>query len=379
MAGIYVHIPFCKSRCGYCAFYSTTLSGDVRRRYVAALCREISARAGFFGDGEVGSVYLGGGTPSQLTAAELESLLGAVARNFRLAADAEITIEVNPDDVSAEYARALAAMPVNRVSMGVQSLHDGLLRLAGRRHSASGARSAYDALRNAGFGNVSLDLIYGFPGETMTQWEEDVNGILALRPEHISAYALSYEDGTPMQRRLERGEIEELTDEAYSDMYERLMDMLGEAGYEHYEISNFAIPGCRAVHNSTYWTGEKYLGIGAGAHGYDGRVRRYNLPDVMGYIDSPTPPCETETLTPADMYDETVMTRLRTREGLSLDGLAARFGASARDYALRAARPYIDGGRLEVAEGADGGEWLRLTRSGIFISDRIISDLMNPD
>lgn len=379
MAGIYVHIPFCKTRCGYCAFYSTTLGGDVRRRYVAALCREISARAGFFGDGEVGSVYLGGGTPSQLTAAELESLLGAIARNFRVAANAEITIEVNPDDVSPEYARALAALPINRVSMGVQSLHDELLRLAGRRHSASGAVSAYSALREAGLGNISLDLIYGFPQETMEQWEGDVRGILALRPEHISAYALSYEEGTPMQKMLERGEIKELSDEAYSDMYERLMNTLGEAGYEHYEISNFALPGRRAVHNSSYWTGEKYLGIGAGAHGFDGHVRRYNLPSVMDYISAPTPPCETETLTPADMYDEAVMTRLRTREGLNLGEVARRFGAAARDYALRAAQPYIAGGRLETTRDAEGREWLRLTRSGIFISDRIISDMMNPD
>lgn len=379
MAGIYVHIPFCKSRCGYCAFYSTTLPGEVRGRYVAALCREISARAGFFGRGEVGSVYLGGGTPSQLSPAELESLLDAIARNFRLAADAEITIEVNPDDVSREYARALASLPINRVSMGVQSLCDGLLRMAGRRHSAAGALRAYDELRNAGIRNVSLDLIYGFPGETMEQWESDVEKIVTLRPEHISAYALSYEDGTPMHKMLIRGEIKELSDEAYSNMYERLMDMLQEAGYEHYEISNFALPGRLAVHNSSYWTGEKYLGVGAGAHGFDGLMRRHNLPDVMGYINSATPPCETETLSAADMYDEAVMTRLRTREGLCLGYVALRFGASAREYALRTARPYVDGGRLEMVRDADGREWLRLTRSGIFISDRIISDMMNPD
>ena len=378
MAGIYIHIPFCKTRCDYCAFYSTVSGGGTRKLYVQRLCGEIAERKDFFGFPEVSSVYLGGGTPSQLAIEELRGIFNALHSNFRILPDAEITMEVNPDDISGEYAAALHELPINRISMGVQSFNGKLLRGIHRRHSAAEAVGSYEILRNAGFGNISIDLIYALPGQTAALWEKELETAVALRPEHISAYALSFEEGTPLYARLQKGETREADEELYIDMYATLVEKLKGAGYEHYEISNFALPGKRARHNSSYWTGEKYLGLGAGAHSFDGISRRINLPEIPRYISSIDVPHETETLTTANKYDEMVMTRLRTCEGINIGEAEKMFGAEAAHYLVRSAKTYIDCGKMELVS-TQSGKYLKLTESGVFVSDEIISDLMNPD
>lgn len=378
MAGIYIHIPFCKRRCDYCAFFSTMLGEEAKKRYVARLCGEAAERKDYLGGAAVSSVYLGGGTPSQLSIGELADIFGALKANYPIDSGAEITMEVNPDDITSTYVAALRSLPVNRISMGVQSFHDNLLSAIHRRHTAEGAVEAYNILREAGFDNISIDLIYALPGETLEQWGEDLQRAIALRPEHVSAYALSFEEGTPLYARLGRGEVAELSEDLYAQMYAMLIDALRSAGYEHYEISNFALPGRRARHNSSYWTGAPYLGLGAGAHSFYGGSRRVNLPDVAKYVSAERVPCEIERLTAAEEYDEMVMTRLRTCEGISLSALEARFGRKACSYIESMAKSYIALGKLKI-EALGGDLRMKLTEEGVLISDAIISDLMNPD
>lgn len=368
---LYLHIPFCRRRCVYCDFFSTTGGAETRRRFVRALCAEIAARREESGSRALQSIYFGGGTPSQLDAAEVADIFEAIRRNYTLAPDAEITFEMNPDDAGRDYLAALQRAGVNRVSMGVQTFDDDLLRLLGRRHTAS---QAVDALRLAadGFGlSVSLDLIYGLPGQTADGWASDVAQALALPVGHLSAYALAYEAGTALWQMRRDGRVSEADEALALGMYDHLIDAATAAGFEHYEISNFALPGRRARHNSAYWAGQPYIGCGPGAHSFDGAVRRANLPDLDAYIARiGTPPCESERLTPAERYNETVMTRLRTADGLP-DAVLEACGAQRAAYFRRMAEPHLRAGRL----AADAGVY-RLTRAGLFTSDDLLADLM---
>ena len=314
--------------------------------------------------------YIRGGTPSQLPVKALAGILNEVCRLFPVDSDAEVTVEANPDDVTPEWLAALSHTPVNRLSMGVQSFDDALLRLIRRRHTAQQAVCAVEQAARHGISNVSIDLIYGLPTQTMEQWQADVRQALALDVQHLSAYSLSYEEGTPLWRMLEQGRIEEADEELSLRMYEHLIDSTRDAGFTHYEISNFCRPGRHSQHNSAYWHGVPYLGFGPGAHSYDGmRTRRWNLSDLKGYVQAAgsMPPHQSEVLTDDELYDETVMTRLRTSEGLSLDLLTAAY----RAYCMAQAEPHLRAGRLEQA-----GSTIRLTRQGIFTSNDIISDLM---
>lgn len=372
-AGLYLHVPFCQSRCVYCDFYSTTCGPAERGRYVEALCRELEARADEVPGRRLATVYLGGGTPSQLSPAELERVFSAVGRLFRLAPDAEVTLEANPDDLTPAYVDALLALPVNRVSLGVQTFCDARLRLLHRRHTGREAVEAVERLAAAGFDNLSVDLIYGLPGQTLDEWDDDLVRALALPVCHLSAYALIYEEGTALWQMRQRGEVREADDELSLAMFERLMDRAAAAGFDHYEISNFARPGWRARHNSSYWTGAPYVGCGPGAHSFDGRsTRRRNLPDLAAYTAlSPRVPMEEEHLTPDEQFNDYILTALRTADGLSLDALGVRFGLGARAEVERTARRHVEGGRLSLADGR-----LRLTRRGLFVSDDVMSDFM---
>ncbi len=376
MAGIYVHIPFCKTRCDYCDFYSTTLGERLAEAYVEKACGEMRLRRDYLGGAHVNGVYFGGGTPTRLSIPMLGRLCDCIYDNFEVDKDAEITVEANPDDLCDEYVSGLRDLPFNRVSMGVQSFNDALLAGIHRRHSAAQAEEAFERLRGAGIGNISIDLIYGLPGETVEQWEADVEKAVELRPEHISAYALTYESGTPLYKRLQAGEIAEADEDSYLLMYGLLTDRLRQAGYEHYEISNFALNGRRAVLNSSYWKGEPYIGIGPGAHSYNGTVRRCNIPDVERYVVAQGDvPHETESLDAGTCYDEMVMTRLRTCDGLDTGEVERVFGKERYEYLMRNAAPAIRRGLLEEYE-LDGRHIVRLTRKGIFVSDEVISDLM---
>ena len=373
--GLYIHVPFCKSRCIYCDFYSTTCGADQRREYVEALMHEMQCRHDYLGATTLSSAYIGGGTPSTLSADELGRIFGAINRHWALASDSEVTLEANPDDITADYARALAALPVNRVSMGVQTFNDESLRFLHRRHSAAQVYEAIDRLLAAGIDNLSIDLIYGLPGQTLEQWQQDLDKALALPVSHLSAYALIYEEGTALYRLREQGKAAEASDELSLQMFETLMDKAAEAGFRHYEISNFALPHCEARHNSGYWSGMHYLGLGPAAHSYNGTGRQWNTPDLSAYLkaDGDTATAgliTTEALTPRIRQEETLLTRLRTARGLDLAAFRRDFGQQALDALLARALPYINNGTLVLK-----GETLTLSRKGIFISDGIISSL----
>jgi oxygen-independent coproporphyrinogen-3 oxidase len=371
MAGIYIHIPFCASRCIYCAFYSTT-SLDLRQQYVDAVCRESGVRRQ---ETEVRSIYLGGGTPSQLTIPQLRQIFDTLYKYNNVAEDAEITIEVNPDDVTEAFAQNLRTLPVNRVSMGAQTFNDQRLRYLHRRHTAAQVAEALERLRAAGIQNISIDLMYGFPDETLNNWTHDIDAALALHVEHLSAYCLSIEEGTPLHRMMNghNGNSHPCVlpdEETERAMYYLLKDRLESAGLEHYEISNFARPGFRSRHNSAYWNYTPYIGLGAAAHSFDGHTRSWNVADIHQYIkgiERGERLFESETIEGDTRYNDLLTTALRTREGLDLNLLSDR----QRDYCLRCARRFIDDGLLSMHLGH-----LALTRRGLFISDMIISSLM---
>ena len=368
MAGLYVHIPFCKSRCIYCAFYSTT-SSDMAEKYVSALCRELDLRSGYCAH-EWQTVYLGGGTPSTLSAQQLQRLFSHIDCSHAT----EVTIECNPDDVTPDFASSLASLPVNRVSMGAQTFDDSRLRFLRRRHSASDVGRAVNTLRSAGIDNISIDLIYGFPEETLSQWDDDITVALSLNVEHLSAYCLSYEEDTPLHRLLDEGKVRESDDELTRAMYYRLIDRLAAAGYEHYEISNFALPGRRAIHNSNYWNSTPYMGIGAAAHSYDITSRQWNVSDLSLYIkevENGNLPFERENLDITERYNDMVMLSLRTCEGIDLGQLQSRFGTQLHDYLLSQSRQYEESGLLINEE-----DRLRLSRQGLYVSDMVITDLL---
>lgn len=373
MAGIYIHIPFCKTRCAYCDFYSTTQT-NLRERYIQALCRELELRNGYLQGHPVHTVYFGGGTPSQLRPTDLERIFGLLYKVYGLEQCTEITLEANPDDLTDDYVAALARLPFNRVSMGIQTFHDPTLRLLNRRHTAAQAVAAVNRLRRAGIRNISIDLIYGLPGETQERWEADLRQALSLDVEHISAYLLTYEEGTPLYRMKQQGQVQEADEDSCLCFFTTLMDTLAANGYEHYEISNFCKPGFHSRHNSSYWQGTPYLGCGPSAHSYNGQTRSWNTPSIDRYlagIDSGQPASDTERLSLHTRYNEYIMTRLRTRQGASLNTLRQDFGQSLTDYCLHAAAQHLAANRLETTN-----DYLRLTRQGIFVSDDILSDLM---
>ena len=373
MAGLYIHVPFCTKRCLYCDFFSNTDMG-YKAPYLQALTKEMALRASYLRGEPIETIYFGGGTPSQLAADDFKPIFEAIHRHFSVASDAEITLEANPDDLTPSYIYSLRSLPFNRLSMGIQSFHDDDLRLLNRRHTASQAIEAVDRCQQAGLTNLSIDLIYGLPRQTAEAWEDNVAKALALQVPHLSAYHLTYEEGTALYRLMEQGSVKPIDEELSLRLFEILMDRLAEAGYAHYEISNFAKPGYYARHNSSYWTGKSYLGLGPSAHSYNGEERSWNaasLPIYIKGIAEGHPALEKEELDLPTRYNDYVITRLRTEWGISLDELASQFGQRWQAYCLQQARPAMERKWLEQKEGT-----LRLTREGIFVSDGIMSDLL---
>ncbi|MDE6587825.1 MAG: radical SAM family heme chaperone HemW [Paramuribaculum sp.] len=368
MSGLYVHIPFCRSKCAYCDFYSLAARSLDATAYVDAVLTELAARRDAY-SGRFATVYVGGGTPSVLPPGELGRLVSALASEAR--SDAEITVEVNPDDITPGVAATLRASGVNRVSMGVQSLVDAELTAISRRHDAMGAIAAIAMLREAGINNISCDLMYGLPGQSPESFALSIERLLHEAPDHISAYLLSYEPGTRLTRDLEAGRISQATDDEAENYYDMLCGTLREAGYEHYEISNFARPGRRSRHNSSYWNpAVAYLGLGPSAHSYDGRNRRRaNVASVRRYLAAPahaSDPELCETLSPEQLFDERLMLGLRTADGLDTSTLDPRFA----EPMMRRAKPWISSGALVL----DGGVMTVSERSWL-IADAILSDL----
>ncbi len=370
MAGIYIHIPFCESRCKYCDFFSTTRL-ERRDAYVAAVAKEVARRNGYLSSQNIHTVYFGGGTPSMLSVEQIGRILGELRKNYVFDADAEITTEANPSDINEEKLRGWKKLGINRLSIGIQSFQDAQLKQIGRRHNAEQARQAVRMARDAEFENISIDLMYGLPGETLEEWKEDVEEALKLEVEHVSAYCLSYEEGTPLTRALMRKEIEEVDEETENAMYDWLTERLSRAGLERYEVSNFAKKGFESQHNSSYWNGIPYLGLGAGAHSYDGKTRQWNVSDLEQYIrgvEQGETYFEKEVLTRNDLYNEYIMLKIRTREGVNLSMVPR----SMQEVCKGVAKSYIENGKLKM----ENEDRLVATQEGIHILNRIIEDMM---
>ena len=373
MAGIYIHIPFCKRRCIYCDFFSTTQS-EKKPTYIHALCQELEMRKNYLGGEEIETIYLGGGTPSQLTEEELNEIFTSLYNIYKVKEDAEITLEANPDDLTPEYVSMLRRLPINRISMGIQTFQEETLKLLHRRHTARQAIEAFQRCREAGFRNISIDLMYGLPGETLKIWKEDLQQAIALHPEHISAYHLIYEEGTALWKLRDEHQVEEADEDLSVTLFKNLIDELKQAGYQHYEISNFCLPGLHSRHNSSYWTGKKYLGCGPSAHSFNGSSRQWNIASLDNYlkgIASGKPNYEIEELDLYTRYNDFVITSIRTCWGMSLSRLRSEYGEELYRYCLRMAKSHLEQGVLEIEENT-----LRLTQEGIFISDGIMSDLL---
>lgn len=374
MAGLYIHIPFCKSRCIYCGFYSTTHE-ELKQRYVEAVCKEMESFTPTFStpkDNRIETIYLGGGTPSQLSAEQLNQLFIYINKVYGLEHAKEITMECNPDDLTEEYVERLAQLPINRISMGVQTFSNERLQFLHRRHTAEQIPVAVERLRKAGINNISIDLMYGFPGESLNDWHYDIQQALALNVEHLSAYCLMIEEGTPLYKQyLKNTEKFTVDEELERQMYNDLIDRLEAAGYEHYEISNFAKPGYRSRHNSSYWNQTPYIGLGAAAHSYNGKdCRRWNIDHIKIYIEGIEKGEQVYEQEPIDddtRYNDIVMTALRTRDGICLSQLTT----AQQSYCMKEAKRFLDDGLLELAAGH-----LRITRKGLFVSNMIMSELM---
>ena len=373
MAGIYLHIPFCKRRCIYCDFYSTTMDGR-KDEYISALCHELSMRQDYLEDERIKTIYWGGGTPSQLEERHFRTVFDTLARHYELQPDAEITLEANPDDLTPAYIHMLRRLPFNRISIGIQTFDDETLRLLHRRHTAAQAIDAVRRCQDTGFENISIDLMYGLPKESLQSWEHDLCQAISLHVQHLSAYHLIYEEGTELWRLRRQHRVEEVDEDSSLAFFNLLMDKMKQAGFEHYEISNFALPGRYSRHNSSYWDGTKYMGCGAAAHSFNGVSRQWNIASLELYIKGireGTIPAEVEQLDVHTRYNDRIITAIRTSKGLLLPALEKEFGKELHDFCLRNARPYLIQGKLTIEN-----DWLRLTRAGIFISDGIMSDLL---
>lgn len=372
MAGIYLHIPFCKTRCTYCDFYMGTNESHIDA-FVEALCVEATVRREESKE-PIGTIYFGGGTPSRLQRHHFERIFETLYQHYPIEPDAEITVEANPDDLTEEYATMLAALPFNRLSIGIQSFDDKELQFLSRRHTAQEAIDAVKRCQQHGFENISIDLIYGLPDQTIAIWQRNLEQALALDIQHISSYHLIYEERTRMHRLLQAGRITPVLEETSTRMFAMLIDRLTTAGFIHYEISAFGKEGLFSRHNSSYWKDVPYIGLGPSAHSYDGESRSWNVRSIVRYnkgAESGHFEREMELLSMEERYNEFILTGLRTMWGINLQELEKRFGKEFLDHCMRNVEPYLK--RELVRQENDR---LILTREGIFISDGIMSDLM---
>ena len=371
MSGIYFHIPFCKQACHYCNFHFST-SLKHKTAVLEAMKKELRHFADQGWQGPINTLYFGGGTPSILSVSEIESFVGQVAALFDLDPAAEITLEANPDDLTAEKMQELTGSAVNRLSVGIQSFNAEELRWMNRAHNPTQALESLEATARL-FPNYSLDLIYGIPGSSMRQWADNLEQALQFKPPHISAYALTVEPRTALSSFIAKGLSADVDEGAAQEQFEHLVQTLTMAGYDHYEISNFAQPGFYSRNNSAYWQGETYLGIGPAAHSFDGKKRWWNPSNNSLYIralDKGEIATEFEVLTPRDRYNEAVMTGLRSRWGVSLKKIAEEFGEVYKAYLLQQAAPYLRDQFLFL-----DSETLYTSGKGKFLADGIASDL----
>jgi oxygen-independent coproporphyrinogen-3 oxidase len=372
MVGMYLHVPFCKKACHYCDFHFSTVQR--RAPVLAAMVRELEwIRAK--GPQTLLSIYFGGGTPSILTSQELDLLLEALYRLFEIAPNAEITLEANPDDLEIEKLQYWRAAGINRLSVGIQSFIQSDLLAMNRAHDAAQASNAIPLIRAAGFENFSVDLIYGLPDSTMSDWQHNLQRVLDSDVPHLSAYALTVESGTALAHFVQKGKVRPLTDDLYEKQYQTLLEMTSAAGMIPYEISNFCLPGMEAVHNSSYWAGVPYWGVGPGAHSFDGIQRSWNVANNTRYakawLENLFLPKTFETLTLYDRYNEYLMTGLRTLRGIDPSFIANNFSTEIKYAFDRESKRMLADNRLETSETGS----YRIPQAQRFFSDGIARDL----
>ena len=370
-AGLYIHIPFCRSRCSYCDFATGLYQGELAETYVRAVVDEIATSQ--YRGASVDTVYFGGGTPSLLTPVQLELILAAVRRQFNIDSRSEITMEMNPGTVTRDQLRAFRDLGVNRASFGAQTFDDAELAKLGRSHTASDTLKTFHELRAAGFDNVSFDLIAGLPGQTLDGWKRNVERSLELEPEHLSFYLLEVHSGTPLAEHIRRG-LQPVPDEDLAAvMYEWMIERAGEAGYEHYEISNLCKPGFSSRHNTKYWTGAPYYGFGCSSHSFDGHARRWsNQRDVQRYVDSiqggVSPVIEEQELTAADLRAEALFLGMRMMRGVDVREYSELFGVDLRAEHRDELDRFCEAGLVEF-----DGDLIRLTRNGALMSNEVFA------
>lgn len=378
MAGIYIHVPFCKTRCTYCDFFTKTDMGQ-KNAYIEAICEEALLRRDYLINENISSIYFGGGTPSQLSIDELNQILWTLKGLFVVNDDAEITLEANPDDLTEKYVSDLLQIGFNRLSMGIQSFDDAQLSFLNRRHSAQKAIDAVTISQKAGFNNISIDLMYGLPDQTLSTWNDTLDRALSLNVQHISSYHLIYEKGTQLYKKLERGEINSTEEELSLQMFSTLIERLSRAGYQHYEISNFGKEGYFSKHNSSYWLNSKYLGLGPAAHSYNQVSRSWNISSIPQYIKGiqlGIPFVEEETLSLKERYNDFVLTGMRTIWGVNQTKLRELFGTDMLNYFKKNIHNHMLSQTVYFDTKEDT---YKLNKNGIFISDTIMSDLMYID
>jgi oxygen-independent coproporphyrinogen-3 oxidase len=373
MAGIYIHIPFCRQKCYYCDFYKTVNTNQTDT-FISTLEKETVLRKSYISQEKVKTIYFGGGTPSVLTEKQLSAVFKFLHEFFSVVPDAEITFEANPDDLTKEYLQMLKNTGINRLSIGIQSFQNEHLKKMNRRHNTEQAIKSIEIAASVGFSNLSADLIYGLPGLTLQEWESSLQQIFRLPVVHLSAYHLTYHQGTPFYTWLKKGTLRELSENESIEQFNLLIDEAEKAGFEQYEISNFARNEQYSKHNSAYWSGEKYLGLGPSAHSFNGDSRRWNIAHLDRYIhgiENNTTWFEEEILSENDRFNEYILTRLRTKWGISVQEIAKRFGLKYARLVEKEAAKYLLSGKMKEQNGI-----FTLTRKGLFVSDDLMTDFM---
>lgn len=372
MAGIYLHIPFCKKACHYCDFHFST-SPQYKEPMLKALRRELLLRKNYLGNQAIETIYFGGGTPSLLSANELQMLLGEIVDQFDVSSNAEITIEANPDDLNPQRVKELRQTLINRFSIGIQSFFEEDLRWMNRAHTAIEAQSSIKRVQDAGFENITADLIYGYPLLSNPKWEHNIQELIQLHIPHISSYSMTVEPATALSAFIKKGEQKAMDEGQSAAQFLILMEQLEEAGFEHYEISNFAKPGSYSKHNSNYWEGVSYLGIGPSAHSFNGESRQWNISNNAKYIDqiqNGKIPSEIEVLTKENRINEYIMTSLRTSKGMDLNKIKDQFGSDYANEIKNNLEPLIEKNWILMTE-----QLITLTTDGKLFADHIASEL----
>ncbi len=373
MAGIYIHVPFCKKKCLYCDFYSLGVS-EKTELFHLLIEKELNLRKGFIPNERIDTIYFGGGTPSLLAASQVEYILHCISKVYNISADAEITIEVNPDDVTADLMRAYRTAGINRVSIGIQSFIDEELKFMGRRHNAYDAEKSVEISMNSGFDNISIDLIYGIPNSTLKSWEYSLTKAFLLDIKHLSCYHLTYEEGTPLTRKLDKNIFTEVDEATSVGQFSILQEQAKANGFIHYEISNLAKEGYYSKHNTSYWKGIPYLGLGPAAHSYNKSQRAWNPHSYQKWemgIDSNTPNVEKEELDEITLFNEEILTHLRTIWGINIEELKKNVNPLLVEQLLNSAKTFIENNQLKL-----DGSILQIPSEQFLISDGIISSLM---